>query len=174
MAIRRTTGPCSSQMHSSHHSKQEARKLLGEKKRVVLPITREQCAKHWQRPKRCWEILPPPCHAQALSIHLAHVTHADDTNHGIFLSKTHLELATPSSIDYDMVDSDYLPARAINTTSNRCTRRCPSETQKCVWRRKKWELSAGKEGIYAEIHRFVGPTVCRDFPTTATDCQVRC
>ena len=37
-------------------------------------------------------ILPPPCIAESLGIHLAHVTHANDANHGIFLGQHHLAM----------------------------------------------------------------------------------
>ena len=35
--------------------------------------------------------LPPSCLAQALGIHLAHITHTDDANRGILLGAAHLD-----------------------------------------------------------------------------------
>ena len=86
MARQYTTEPYSSQMHSSHHSKggRSSRKGKYQKRtsKDIVPglgTTEKQC-----------QYLPPSCITQALSIHLAHVAHANDADCGIFLGTSHL------------------------------------------------------------------------------------
>jgi hypothetical protein len=66
--------------------------------------------------KHCWARvvgeqgnfqLPPSSGTKAIGIHLAHITHADDANGGIFLSATHSGTPAISLVSH----SWYLPKR---------------------------------------------------------------
>lgn len=72
-------------MHSSHHSRGGWCEKTRGKRQAYL--------KHlWSRVVEVtggYVQLPPSSSTQAIGIHLAHITHADDANGGIFLGATH-------------------------------------------------------------------------------------
>lgn len=73
-------------MHSSHHSREKEIGIKG----IELTLCGHLLSSDRERVEGL-QSLPPTSLTESLGIHLAHVTHSDDADGGIFLGEDHIE-----------------------------------------------------------------------------------